>query len=121
MKEVAAKLKLFFSGFELPAYTRQNVPDEVEIPYIAYDLVEPRWDRQANMNCQVYYPKKHVEELLTKADEIKAAIGHGIRITMSEGCIVLYLGNQQGQQVTDEMTDSVIISILINSYHMPGV
>ena len=121
MKEVAAKLKLFFSSFGLSAYTRQNVPDEVEIPYIAYDLVEPRWDRQGNMNCQVYYPKKHVEELLTKADEIKAAIGYGLQITMSEGYIMLYLADLQGQQETDEMTDSVIISILINVYHQPGM
>ena len=121
MKQQAAKLKLFFSEFGLHAYTRQNIPDEVELPYIAYDLIEPRWDQQANMNCQVYYPKDHVEELLTKADEIKAAISYGMQITMPEGYIMLYLGTPQGQQMTDEMTDSVIIPILINSYHQPGV
>ena len=120
MKEVAAKLKLFFSGFGLPAYTRHNVPDEVEIPYIAYDLVIPRWNYQANMNCQVYYPKDHVEELLTKADEIKATIGHGLQITMPEGYIMLYLGDIQGQQMTDTETDSVIISMLINVFNQPG-
>ena len=117
MKEVAAKLKLFFSGFGLSAYTRMNVPDLVEIPYIAYDLVEPSWNFQGNMTCQVYYPKEQVEELLTKADEIKAAIGHGLQITMSEGYIMLYLADLMGQQMTDEMTDSVIISMLINVYH----
>lgn len=121
MKQVAAKLKLFFSGFGLPAYTRMNVPDEVELPYIAYDLIEPRWDRQANLNCQVYYPKNRVDELLTKADEIKAAIGYGLQITMPEGYIMLYLGELQGQQVTDEVSDSVIISLLINAYHQPGI
>lgn len=121
MKQQAAELKQFFSGFQLPAYSRQNVPDEVTLPYIAYDLVEPRWDQQANMNCQVYYPRDTIEELLTKADEIKAAIGHGLKITMQDGYIMLYLANLQGQQMTDEMTDSVIISLLINSYHQPGV
>ena len=121
MKQVAAQLKLFFSEFGLPAYTRMNVPDEVELPYIAYDLIDPRWDQQGNMNCQVYYPKNQVDALLTKADEIKAAIGYGIQITLSDGYIMLYLGTPQGQQVTDEMTDSVLIPILINSYHQPGV
>lgn len=121
MTQQAAKLKLFFSEFGLPAYTRMNVPDEVELPYIAYDLVEPRWDQPGNMNAQVYYPRDHVGELLAKADEIKAAIGHGLQITMPEGYLILYLGAIQGQQMTDEMTDSVIIQIEIHSYHQPGI
>lgn len=121
MKAQAAQLKLFFSGFSLPAYARQSIPDTVTLPYIAYDLIEPRWDQQANMSCQVYYPKDQLEELLTKADEIKAAIGHGLQITLSEGYIMLYLASLQDQQVSDEMTDSMIISLLINSYHQPGV
>ena len=120
MKETAAKLKLFFSGFGIPAYARQSIPDEVELPYIAFDLAEPRWDQQANMSCQVYYPKNQLEELLTKTDEVLLAIGEGIEITMSEGYLMLYLAEQQAQLMTDDWSQSAYISLLINSYHLPG-
>ena len=120
MKQLAAKLKLFFSGFDLPAYARQSIPDEVNLPYIAYDLINPRWDQQANMTCQIYYPKNQLEELLTKADEVLAAIGDGLQITMPEGYLMLYLAEQQAQMISDDWTQSAYISLLINSYNTPG-
>ena len=121
MKETAAKLKSFFQGFDLPAYSRDNIPDTVEIPYITFDLIEPRWDTQGNMTAQVYYPKGWIEELLTKADEICAAIGEGLEITMSSGYLMLYLATPQQQRMSDKETESILISLLINSYHLPGV
>ena len=120
MKETAAKLKLFFSGFDIPAYARQSIPDEVSLPYIAYDIVEPHWNQQANLSCQIYYPKHQLEELLTKADEVMAAIGEGIQITMPNGYLMLYLAEQQAQTISDEWTQSAYISLLINSYNTPG-
>lgn len=120
MKQLAAKLKLFFSGFGLPAYARQSIPDEVSLPYIAYDLINPRWDQQANMTCQIYYQKNQLEELLTKADEVLAAIGEGLQITMPEGYLMLYLAEQQAQMISDDWTQSAYISLLINSYNTPG-
>lgn len=120
LKTTAAKLKLFFSGFGLPAYARQSVPDEVNLPYIAYDLIEPRWDRQANLSCQVYYPKQQLEQLLTKADEVMAAIGEGIQIDMPHGYLMLYLADQQAQIMNDDWTQSAYLSLLVNSYNTPG-
>lgn len=120
MRQTAAQLKLFFSDFGLPAYARADIPDDVELPYIAYDLVEPTWDQQANMSCQVYYPKGMLEELLTKADEIAAVIGHGIEITLTDGYLMLYRTGQNGKQ-NDEWSESIYIPLLMNAYHQPGV
>lgn len=120
MKQTAATLKQFFSGFGLPAYARQSIPDEVNLPYIAYDLTEPRWNEQGNLSCQVYYPKNQLADLLTKADAIMAEIGEGIRLEMTGGYLVLYLASQQAQTISDEWTHSAYISLLINSYHKPG-
>lgn len=120
MKETASTLKSFFREFGIPAYARNKIPDEVTIPYIAYDLIEPRWNEQGNASCQVYYPKNQSEELLTKADEILAAIGEGVKITMPGGYLILYLAETQGQEMADTETDSIYISLIINSYHTPG-
>ena len=34
MYKAAAALKTFFSGFDLPAYTVDSVPDNAQLPYI---------------------------------------------------------------------------------------
>ena len=120
MLNTAAKLKAFFSGFGLPAYTLASVPTEVELPYIAYRLIEPEWNKQADTYCQVYYPKNQLEELLTKTDQIAAAIGTGIKITMPGGYLVLYPSQPFSQIMADEHTQSAYISLIINAYHMPG-
>lgn len=72
------------------------------------------------MTCQIYYPKNQLEELLTKADEVLAAIGEGLQITMPEGYLMLYLAEQQAQMISDDWTQSAYISLLINSYNTPG-
>lgn len=118
MKEIAINLKSFFSEFGIPAYVRTNVPQGVDLPYIAYDLVEPRWDTQANMSCQVYYPKNQLEGLLTKADQILAAIGEGLKITMPGGYLYLYLDLKS--HMTDDYSESIYIALVMNAYHLPG-
>ena len=120
MLNTAAKLKAFFSGFGLPAYTTANVPEEVELPYIAYRLVEPEWDKQADTYCQVYYPKNQLEALLTKADQIAAEIGVGIQITMPDGYLMIYPSTPLQQHMSDKYTDSVYMNLTIKAYHMPG-
>ena len=120
MKETAAKLKLFFSGFGLPAYIPQGMPDDSIPPYITYLLSEPSWDTQGSTYCQIWYPKGRMEELLTKADEIIAAIGEGVQITLPNGYLMLYLASNKAQITSDEWTISAYISLLINSYHTPG-
>ena len=41
MYQTAKALKEFFSGFDLPAYSTDSVPEDVELPYITYSLAEP--------------------------------------------------------------------------------
>ena len=120
MRDVTAKLKLFFSEFDLPAYARNDIPDKVTLPYIAYDIVEPRWDVPANASCQVYYPKKNLADLLEKADEILAAVGLGLKIILPGGYLMIYLGDIQGNQISDTYSESIYITFTINAYHLPG-
>lgn len=118
MRSVANGLKTFFEGFDLPAYTRDNIPDDVTLPYITYDLTEPHWDTQGNLSCQVYYPKQYLDELLEKADEILAAIGEGVKIKTESGYLVLRINSKD--RMSDSFSESVYILLTINSYHLPG-
>ena len=119
MLNTAATLKTFFSGFDLPAYTEDSVPDTVTLPYIIYPLVDPEWDVQAMFYCRVYYPKNRLADLLAKADQIKAAIGTQKTFTQTGGYLVLYPSNDVNVG-TDEYSQYVHINLAINAYHMPG-
>ena len=120
MLNTAKTLKTFFSSFSLPAYTLESVPDEVELPYITYPLTEPEWNEQTSFYCQVWYPKKKLADLLTKADEIIAAIGTMKEFTQDGGYVVLYPSTPLIQILSDEMTQSAYINLTINAYHLPG-
>ena len=119
MKETAAKLKLFFSGFGLPAYTLRSVPETVTLPYIVYSIVEPRWDVPASFYAQVHYPKNMLEDLLTKADEIIAEIGEGHEITLPNGYLMIYHDNQRSITGDDEV-QSAYIPLILRAYKQPG-
>lgn len=120
MLNTAAKLKMFFSGFGLPAYTTDGIPDEVELPYIAYTLVEPEWDEQASFRCQIYYPKRQLESLLRKADEVAGAIGLFKQIKMDGGYICLRPSTPYMQKMNDDYSESIMFLLSINAYHLPG-
>lgn len=120
MINTAATLKTFFSGFDLPAYTLESVPDEVTLPYITYPLYEPEWDEQTSFYVQVWYPKNQLAKLLAKADQITAAIGEGVKFSQPGGFVVIYPSTPLIQILTDEETQSAYINLSINAYHMPG-
>ena len=120
MLNTAAKLKMFFSGFGLPAYTLQSIPDDVQLPYITYPLTEPEWDKQETFYCQVWYPKNRLEDLITKADQIMAAIGTMKKIKKPGGYLVMYPGTPNIQIYSDEYSQSAYISLILNAYQLPG-
>ena len=120
MLNTAAKLKLFYSGFGLPAYTSDSVPEEVTLPYITYELTEPEWDEQASTRCQVWYPKKRLEDLLRKADEITREIGSCKKIALPGGYLVIRPSTPLVQVRSDDYSQSALILLSINAYHMPG-
>lgn len=121
MTEVAKALKGFFSGYGLPAYSTDSVPDDVELPYITYSLAEPEWDRKSNMYAQVWDVSRSNTFILSKADEIVADIGTGIRLKLNGGYLVIWLESPKVQVIVDGDTRSAYINLSVNAYHMPGV
>lgn len=121
MRKTAETLKTFFSGFSIPAYTLDSVPDSVTLPYITYPLTEPEWNTQASFYCQVWYPKKQLADLLAKADAITSAIGAtGIKFDIEGGYIVIYPSSPLVQVMSDDYSQSAYIMLSINTYKMPG-
>ena len=122
MISTAKALYGFFSGFDIPAYAENTVPDDAALPYLTYPLYDPEWRTKHSFYVQVYYRHKTSNyESLAKADEIVAAIGDGVRIPCDGGMLVIWPENPLIQaKPPDNDVRAAYINLSINAYHMPG-
>ena len=120
MRETAKALKTFVGGFDLPAYTTETVPQDVELPYLTYPLSQPEWNQKASFYIQGWYRDTSYTEMLEKADQIAKAIGQGKTITTDHGFLVIYPESPLIQILVDGDIRSFYLNLSINSYHMPG-
>lgn len=123
MISTATALYNFFSGFDLPAYNESTIPDDAELPYIVYQLVEPEWSEKTIMYVRVYYRNKTSNfEALQKADEIAGAVGVGIRLDCQGGYVVLRPETPLIQPIPPENDiHGALVTLQINSFHLAGM
>lgn len=121
MYQAAAALKTFFSGFGLPAYAVNSVPEDVELPYITYSLSVPEWNQKSSMYAQVWDRSRSNTGIITVADQITAEIGEGKTIPLEDGYLVIWPETPLIQLMVDGDFRSAYINLSINAYHMPGV
>lgn len=120
MYKAAAALKTFFSGFGIPAYAADSVPDDVEPPYITYSLGVPEWNQKGSMYAQVWDRTTSNTGIINKADAIVREIGLGKRIPIDGGFLVIWPETPLVQIRVDENYRAAYINLSINAYHMPG-
>ena len=120
MYKAAAALKTFFSGFGVPAYAADSVPDDVELPYITFSLNVPEWNTKASMYAQVWDRTTTNSGIIRIADEITGAIGQGKVIPLEGGYLVVWPESPLIQVMVDGDFRSAYINLSVNAYHLPG-
>lgn len=123
MISTATALYRFLSGFDIPAYNANTVPDEADVAYLTYPLTEPEWNTPGTFYVTVYY-RNQTSNLaaMQKADEIVHAIGEGIRLPCTGGYVVLWPQSPVIQALPpDNDIRGAYINLQINAYHMPGI
>lgn len=93
MTSTANALYAFFSSFGIPAYVTDNIPDNVQMPYITYDVIEPEPLASGRLNASVWYRGTSYTEISAKVDQIKAAIGNGVSLPTPTGSVYLFREN----------------------------
>jgi hypothetical protein len=123
MIATAKALYEFLSGFGIPAYNADTVPDEAVPAYLTYPLTEPEWNSPGTFYITVYYRNQNSNRAaIEKADEIVAAIADGVRIPCDGGYIVLNAQSPLLQALpAEDDIRGVYINLQINAYHMPGM
>lgn len=120
MTATASALYDFYSSFGVPAYQTDTVPDDAQLPYIAYSYAEPRHDLPASHYAQIYMRTNGNEQLLALAGRIVEAVGEGTRLT--DG-VTLRPSTPLVQIMVDANDPDVrfaYINLQLNAFHTPG-
>lgn len=112
---VASALYTFFSGFGIPAYEENSVPDDAALPYITYSVSVPEWDETASISASVWNMGTSAREAMTKAEEIIQKIRHSPSVPVPDGSGVLwlFLENPPAQEVPTESDNVKVIALNI--------
>ena len=102
----------FWSGFKIPAYDENSVPDNATFPYITYSVVTDSLDYVALLTASIWYRSSSWEGVTLKSMEISEALKDGVVIKLDKGYTYLYRGTPFAQRVKDN--DDMIRRIYLN-------
>lgn len=119
MMKTARALYDFFTGFGIPAYVENNVPDDALLPYITYELAEPDPMEQASFTARVWYIDESFAAIISTVDAIKHAIGNGYSIPVDGGVIWLWRDTNfcQFQPPDEPKLKIAYLSLIIGAYY----
>lgn len=103
-----AALQAFFEQF-LPAYAASAVPEDVEFPYLTYELITSAWEEgEVGLTVNLWYYTTSEAIPNTMARLISNVIGvGGVQVPCDGGTIWLTRGSPWCQSLTDN-TDAKI-------------
>ena len=104
-----AALYRFFSGFGMTAYASASVPDDVEFPYLTYDLVTSAWESDpVSLTVNLWDYTESEAEPNAKAREISEALGMGGKVLPCDGGYIwLKRGSPWCQSLSDETDKNI--------------
>lgn len=93
----------YFSGFDLKAYPKESVPNNVKFPWLTYEVSTADFGDQVSVAIDLYYHTTSEKTPNDKAEEIGRAIGRGGKIIACDGgAIWIKKGTPWSISLTDE-------------------
>lgn len=111
---VEQRIHAFWSGFGLPAYDENTVPDDAKMPYITYESVNDYFGSDRTVSASLWYRSSSWQEITEKQEEISTFIGRGGIITITEdGGLWIKRGTPWANRMS-ESTDDKVRRIALN-------
>ena len=113
----AQTLQAFWSGFSLPTYDENTVPDDAKMPYITYEVKDDSIGTTCMLSASLWYHSNSWAEITAKEQEIADFITRGGRmIAYDGGAMWIQRDNPWAQRMGDPNDKSIrrmVLSILI--------
>ena len=103
-----AALQAFFSQF-MDAYAASAVPEDVNFPYLTYELITSAWDGgEVGLTVNLWFYTTGEAVPNAKAQELSDAIGYGgVTLPCDGGFIWLKRGSPWCQNVQDDTDQNI--------------
>ena len=101
----------FWSGFGIPAYDENTVPDRVYVngvevdnkpPYITYSAAVGEFEQVVQLTASVWYQSTSWSDVSNKVDEISRSIDQYKLIKIDDGYMFMVKGTPFAQRMSDE-------------------
>ena len=92
----------FWSGFNIPAYDENSVPDDSVMPYITYTAAVGEFESVVQLTASVWYNSTSWAEISQKVDEIAQSVEQYLMIPIGGGYVYLGKGSPFAQRMPDE-------------------
>lgn len=104
----------FWSGFGVPAYDENTVPESAEMPYITYEASEDFLGDSLSLSASIWYREYSWLAISAKMQEIADAISRGGKtVPIKDGSIWIKRGTPWGRRM-DDPEDDAIRRIILN-------
>lgn len=106
----------FWSGFDIPAYEENSVPDDAILPYITYSEATSSIGNITPLNASVWYfsPSDSWMDAINKTNEISEYIGYGGTTVQYDNGMLWVNRGQPFAQRMNEPTDRRVKRMLLN-------
>lgn len=104
----------FYSGFGIPAYEENSVPDDAKMPYIAYEVITGSYDAEnIALSCQIFFKDTSLAAIDRITEKLSGELSGGKKIPCDTGYIVLYRGSPFAQNTStgDKSVKSKYVNI----------
>lgn len=98
---VTQTLNDFFKRFDIPVYPEDGVPLAASLPYMTVLPVIPKgWNETSGFHARLWYPVSGSKlPVISKTDEIRAALADGLVIDCEGGAVLLCAGDPWAQSM----------------------
>lgn len=88
----------FYSGFDIPAYEENSVPENAKLPYLTYEIMTAEFDMEnIAMSCQIYFKSDSLMKINALTERLYNKLDGGCKLKCDTGYIILYRGRPFAQ------------------------
>lgn len=110
----AQSLNSFWNSFGIPAYDENTVPEEIEMPYITYEISTDSLGNTLSLAASLWYRTTSWTAINQKADEIaKDLETERLPIQIDNGYVWIKKGSPFAQRMS-EPDDAMVRRMLLN-------
>ena len=105
----AQAIHRFWSGFGIPAYDEQTVPDNAKMPYITYRVVTDSIGNVCNLTGSIWYRSTSWKEVSDKAAEVAKFVAQEgfTKLKLDDGYVWFTNGTPFAQRMSDPASDMI--------------